>query len=1202
MKSPSQSLPRFPAHLEEVLLQFDTDWNQPDIVQLRTACPPDMDTSFVLELIRIDVQKRVAAGLAIEESFYFQAFPELFENQTFLQQIREITFKPLPVGDSILRALLHQVNLPTDARALPLSSTLPDHRYKLEGEIARGGMGAVLRGRDQDLGREIAVKVMLQNHAGKTELLQRFIEEAQIAGQLQHPGITPVYELGRFPDQRPYFTMKLVRGETLAKLLKDRPEPGTERPRFLKVFEQICQTLAYAHTRKVIHRDLKPHNIMVGLFGEVQVMDWGLAKVLTMPAQGFDTSLKEAVTTNEGSVQTKRSSGNSTDIPNTQTGSILGTPAYMAPEQARGDIDQLDERADVFGLGAILCEILTGRPPYVGSDGMEIYRQAVDANVSDAYTRLQQCGADPELISLTVRCLSVNREDRPRDASVLTKELTTYLHSVEDRLKKAELAAVEAKTKVEEETKRRRITIRLAAAILFTLLTGLAASLWQMKRAVSAESLARANEQQAKDERDAKDKALQNAEAKRKEAEINLAFARKGNELLGSVFTGLDPRREYATLGEFSEALKNNLKKAVIELEGSAIGDPLEVASMQNRLGLSLLGLGDPVLAVILFEKARTTRMAKLGLNHADTLTSMSHLAEAYRDSGKMNLALPLFEETLKLRKANLGEDHIDTLESMNYLAEGYREAGNLILALPLFEKTLKLMKDKLGPEHTHTLIVMNNLGKSYGDSGRLKMAVPLLEETFKLMTANLSAQHPHTLACMGNLATACLKDGKLDRAVALLEENLQLRRVKMGSDHNATLTSMGNLAEAYRLAGRSDKALPLLEETLKLKKAKLGADHPDTLTCMNNLAAVCHDAGLLDRSLLLFEEALKLKKVKQGVDHPNTLISMNNLAVSYMSAKRSDKALPLLEELLKQLRLKLGEDHPVTLGCMANLAEGYRATGKLDQALPLLEDTLKLMKAKQGADHPNTLTCMSNLAATYYDSKKFDIALPLYEETIRLMKVKLGPNHPDTLANINKLATNYYTIGKFEQALPLYEETLQHTLQKSGADHPDTIATMVNLGKAYCKVKQGEKAASLLQAVLAAERKKLPKDDPLIAGLIDLIAHDMLQCDQFIVAEKLLRESLAIRKMTQPDDWPTYNTQSMLGGALLGQKKYPEAEPPLLQGYNGMKKLEAKIAVNGRMLLSEALDRLIQLYTKTNKSDEVKKWQVEKDKLPKTS
>src|SRR5207248_1627065 len=154
-------------------------------------------------------------------------------------------------------------------------------RYRVLGEVGRGGMGAVFRSRDPELGRDLALKLLLGDHADRPEAVQRFREEAQVGGQLQHPGVVPVYELGCAEDGRPYFTMKLVKGETLAKLLKERASPTQDRPRFLKIFEQVCQAVAYAHAKGVIHRDLKPGNVMVGAFGEVQVMDWGLAKVWT---------------------------------------------------------------------------------------------------------------------------------------------------------------------------------------------------------------------------------------------------------------------------------------------------------------------------------------------------------------------------------------------------------------------------------------------------------------------------------------------------------------------------------------------------------------------------------------------------------------------------------------------------------------------------------------------------------------------------------------------------------------------------------------------------------------------------------------------------------------------------------------------------------------------------------------------------------
>ena len=279
----------------------------------------------------------------------------------------------------------------------PNSDAMPTHervgnRYQLSGEIARGGMGAVLRGRDVDLGRDLAVKILLEKYADRPEVARRFIEEAQIGGQLQHPGVVPVYDIGRFGD-RPYFTMKLVKGKTLAAILGDRLDPSADRPRLISIALQVSQTLAYAHAKGVIHRDLKPANIMVGAFGEVQVMDWGVAKVLASGGIADEelASRGHRPREDETTIRTARSGGLSFGT-DTEAGSILGTPAYMPPEQAVGDIALLDRRTDVFGLGAILCEILTGKPPYVGRSGEEVRRKAANGDLADALARLASCG------------------------------------------------------------------------------------------------------------------------------------------------------------------------------------------------------------------------------------------------------------------------------------------------------------------------------------------------------------------------------------------------------------------------------------------------------------------------------------------------------------------------------------------------------------------------------------------------------------------------------------------------------------------------------------------------------------------------------------------------------------------------------------------------------------------------------------------
>jgi serine/threonine-protein kinase len=366
---------------------------------------------------------------------------------------------------------------------LPLGSRFGG--YIVLQEIGHGGRGVVYRVRDPELNRPLAVKVLRHELRDEPDAVRRFLEEAQVMGQLQHPGIVPVHAVGQLPDGRPYFAMKLVQGHTLAELLGERPDPAHDLPRFLVIFQQVCQAVGYAHSRGVIHRDLKPTNIMVGAFAEVQVMDWGLAKVLTAdvadherPRGEQEAQILDGVDTIR-TVRTEETGHSSVD------GLVVGTFAYMSPEQAKGQVEQADPRVDVFGLGAILCEILTGLPPYAGRSAWELHLRAAEGDVANAHARLDGCGADVELIALTKDCLAVERERRPRDAGAVAERLVTYLAGVQERLHRAELerAAAEARraeaeAKARAEWRARRLAVGLIAVTLLVVLTGGGGWLW----------------------------------------------------------------------------------------------------------------------------------------------------------------------------------------------------------------------------------------------------------------------------------------------------------------------------------------------------------------------------------------------------------------------------------------------------------------------------------------------------------------------------------------------------------------------------------------------------------------------------------------------------------------------------------------------------------------------------------------------------
>jgi tetratricopeptide (TPR) repeat protein len=520
--------------------------------------------------------------------------------------------------------------------------------------------------------------------------------------------------------------------------------------------------------------------------------------------------------------------------------------------------------------------------------------------------------------------------------------------------------------------KRNKVQVIAASLVLLSLVAGMAGTMLGLLEAKSQEAKALAA---ADKERNA-----------REEAQRNLAFAKKGNEILGSVFAGLDPHTNYATLGDFSNALTDNLKKAVKELEGSSIGDPLEVAAMQNTLGFSLLGLHEGDLAAEVLQKAQDTMKARLGPDHPNTLHILNNLASAYREVGKLPEAIALFERVRDARIAKLGPDHPDTLTTLDNLAGAYRDVGNLPEAIALFER---------------------------------------------------------------------------------------VRDVEI---------------------------------------ARLGPDHPDTLVTLNNLALAYRDVGKLPEAIALFERVREGEIAKLGPDHPHTLTTLNNLAAAYWSAKRLDKSVPLFEDSLKRRQAKLGRQHPDTLMTVANLGVNYKDAGRLEEAIPLLEE--------------------AHRAAKSFPSLRW--------------------------------------VG-------------------------------IQLIDAYAKAGENAKLADLLREQLTDARKEMPKDSPHLAGMLAQIGQILMrQRTKWAEAEPLLRESLAIREKTQPDVWSTFDIQSRLGGALLGQKKYAEAEPLLLKGYEGMKARVKSIPPMGVVRLAEALDRLIELYAATNKPEEVKTWRAERAKYDK--
>lgn len=395
--------------------------------------------------------------------------------------------------EELLHALQSEVDLPsfdavTPAPQLDLTDIpVGESRYELKTEIGAGGMGIVYEAFDKQLQRSVAIKTLKPGNDADS-MRERFIREALITGRLNHPGVPSTHELGTLHDGRPFMALRLVRGRNLASWLAEHrstaaPDAASLNA-LLSAFGRLCDCVASAHADGVIHRDIKPANVMVGEFGEVQLMDWGLARrseTKRSETKRSEAKRSEAAHSNVADSSHAPSDSESApadspaDIYSTSSGTVMGTLGYMSPEQARGDRRRTGPASDVFALGAVLCEILTGRPPFAHADKAELTRATRSGDLGELHTRLQSSTADTALTALMLRCLDADPTLRPATAELVAAEFSAWQASVARRLEDARLAQAQSETRVREERKRRRIQLALlAGSVLF------AATVWRL--------------------------------------------------------------------------------------------------------------------------------------------------------------------------------------------------------------------------------------------------------------------------------------------------------------------------------------------------------------------------------------------------------------------------------------------------------------------------------------------------------------------------------------------------------------------------------------------------------------------------------------------------------------------------------------------------------------------------------------------------
>jgi serine/threonine-protein kinase len=808
------------------------------------AQPPERRTSFLREVVAAD--PTLAAELQSMLADDRQA-----QGEQLLRQ-------PCPVN---ARALLPD-DRPTRLDA-PRDGPDPDETppavegYRLDGgRLGAGGMGVVWLGRDARLHRAVAVKVLRHGLHGRPYLERRFVEEAQVASQLAHPAIPPVHALGTLADGRPFFVMKLVRGRTLADLLDARAGPADDLPRLVGTFEQVCQGVAYAHSKGVIHRDLKPSNVMVGAFGEVQVMDWGLAKILQIAdcrlqieESGAEAGRASCSDNLQSAICNPQSAG-------TETGQVLGTPAYMAPEQARGEVGALDERCDVFSLGAILCHVLTGQPPFAGSAEGALARARAGA-VTDALMWLAASGADAELLAVAKGCLAPEPADRPRDAGAVAAAVAAYLESVRERLRRAELERAAAEARAQEEARTRavaeakaaverrarRLAVGLAAAVLGLVAVGAGAALYvEYQAAGRREEQARHEAQQRQAGESALDRAAAlRQQARWREAQAVLEQARRALDGAGpdDVRQRLDGALAEVTLVNRLDAIR--LRRAT-PVEGSFddVTAVREYAAEFREAGLGEVGDDEAAAAARVRASGVAPQLvaalddwaqAAAGDPEMDWLLAVARRADPdpswrdrFRDKAtwwNVGALRDLADEALRDDGAKLGAISPHLLVSLGQLLDREPQAVRLLRAAQRRYPNDFWLNVQLG-------IALRKAKQPEEAVGYYRAAVAL---------------RPDASAVHNNLGNALRDKGDADGAIAAYHTALDL-------DSQFAVAHF-NLGNALRDKGDAIGAVAALEKAIELA--------PKLVPAYYNLGLARRDRGDLQGAVVAYRKAIDL-------------------------------------------------------------------------------------------------------------------------------------------------------------------------------------------------------------------------------------------------------------------------------------------------------------------------------------------------------
>lgn len=1052
--------------------------------------------------------------------------------------------------------------------------------YRIVRKVGEGGMGEVYEAEQESPRRRVALKV-IRSGLITPQLVRRFENEAFVLGQLQHPGIAHIYESGMVAldgQHQPFFAMEYIDGVRITTFAKQQHLDVRQR---LALFAQVCDAVQHAHQKGVIHRDLKPGNILIVArdAGTTSGTSVGTPTDVSGGARtgaraGTSTGLSHVSADHEAIGQPKildfgiarmTDSDTQTTTLQTEVGQLVGTLAYMSPEQVAGDSSRLDPRCDIYALGVVLYQLLTDRLPLDLSDQSlaEAARMIRDDDPSLASEHDRRLRGDIDTI------ISKALEKDPSWRYFSAGELAL---DVRRHLRDEPIAARPASTlyNVRKFARRNRGLVGGLAATFVVLLVGAAGttaglvSALRANRALEQTNVALADTNQ---ELEASNEAL---------AEANHDLKRV-SEFQSAQLTGIDIpgmglqiranlledvpelRRDQASESlvgvNFTDVARSALRTFVFDralqtIEADFADQPLLQARLLHDVARVLRVVGMPEAALAPQLEALKIRRSVFGETHPSTVAANEGAGLLYMDLEDPDAADVHFQAAWDVERETLGDDHPSTISGLSNRAAVESRRGNVAEAEAAARAALERLRQLDPPPKRQIADTLSVLGGILGNARRFSEAEAVLREALDRRRAFFGEEHRLTLQTQASLAVVLEDQGKLVESSALIDEVAAVQSRLFGDDHPATLNSRSKQARLLAELSRFDEAETILRDTLERQRRLLGMAHVETLRTQNSLAGVMESLANLLEAEALYREALPYMEQVYGRDETATLSLVGNLALLLNQQGKGDEAEPLYRRVYEGFRSALGEDDPLTLSATGNFAVFLSSRGRHAEAEPLYYAALEGRRKLLGPDHPSTLNATFNLGYYLRAQGKFDEAQALCQAALDGYARVLGPDHIGTLFSLAQMGNLRLEQGRPGEAEAFFETLLERRRRIFGDSHPGTIfsrsllATALEAQERWSEVETWRRLA--LDLVMQSDAP-----NPIeVAGRQAMLADTLIRLSRFSEAETLLRESLELFDASPtPTHWRRWDALSLLGEAIAQDPgRRDEAEALLVE------------------------------------------------------